>query len=155
MDKQEQLLHQFFQTVRVITKGLNITFTPYQLHSSEWSLITTLKQTGPITQKDLANYLNIEPPAVSKTLSVLEKKGFIDRTTGIDKREKNVTLSNKSLTLYSEWLEVSNKHRQALLGNLSEEQQAELLTSLKIIFQHAHQFIKNNQDNKKADDDND
>lgn len=140
MDNQELLLHQLFQTVRVITKGLNTTFEPYQLYSSEWSLLTTLKQIGPITQGELASYLNIEPPAVSRTLSALEKKGLISRVPGTDKREKKVSLSDKSSALYSEWLEVSKQHRQAVLSNISPEQQTELLQLLKIIFDNAQYF---------------
>lgn len=140
MNHQELLLHQLFQAVRVITKGLNTTLEPYHLHSSEWSIITTLKQTGPITQGVLANYLNIEPPAVSRTLAVLEKKGIITRIPGVDKREKTVFLSNESLTQYPAWLAASNQHRETVLSNLSNEQQTQLLTSLKIIFNNAQQF---------------
>lgn len=131
---------------------MNATFEPYHLYSSEWSIITTLKQTGPITQKALANYLNIEPPAVSRTLSVLEKKGLINRTLGIDKREKNISLSSKSLTQYANWLEVSRQHRQAVLANLSSKQQTELLTSLKIIFHNAQQFEQDKQNPREEDD---
>ncbi len=152
MNHQELLLHQLFQTVRIITKGLNTTLEPYQLYSSEWSIMTTLKQTGPITQGALANYLNIEPPAVSRTLSVLEKKGFISRMPGIDKREKNVSLSDKSLAQYPEWLKASNQHRQAVLANLSSEQHTQLLTSLKIIFHDAQQFEESKQNTKERDD---
>ena len=140
MDRQELLLHQLFQTVRIIVKGLNLTFEPYQLYSSEWAVITTLKQTGPLSQKALATYLNIEPPAISRTLSILEKKGFIERTPGTDKREKNVSLSLQAIAQYPELLKISQKHRQAVLANLSDDQQASLQKLLNIVFANAQQF---------------
>lgn len=140
MDRQELLLHQLFQTVRIIVKGLNLTFEPYQLYSSEWSVITTLKQTGPLSQKALAIYLNIEPPAISRTLSILEKKGIIERTPGTDKREKTVSLSRQAVAQYPELLKISQKHRQAVLANLSDDQQASLQKLLEIVFANAQQF---------------
>lgn len=140
MDRQELLLHQLFQTVRIIVKGLNLTFEPYQLYSSEWSVITTLKQTGPLSQKALAIYLNIEPPAISRTLSILEQKGIIERTPGTDKREKTVSLSRQAVAQYPELLKISQKHRQAVLANLSDDQQASLQKLLEIVFANAQQF---------------
>lgn len=140
MDKQESLLHQLFQTVRVITKGLNKSLEPYGLYSSEWSIITTLKETGPLAQGALSNYLSIEPPAVSRSLANLEKKGLITRIAGADKREKKVFLSAEALRLYPKWLEISGYHRQALLANLTDEKQNELTTLLKTIYQNAQQY---------------
>jgi MarR family transcriptional regulator, transcriptional regulator for hemolysin len=140
MDKSELLIHQLFQTVRIISKGLNKSLEPYSLYSSEWSLITTLKAKGPMTQGALANYLNIEPPAVSRSLVNLEKKGFITRTLGVDKREKTVLLSESALEQYPTWLEVSGHHRHAILANVSSEQLTELTLLLKTIFQSAQQY---------------
>lgn len=140
MDTAESLLHQLFQTVRVISKGLNYCLEPYGLYSSEWSIITTLKQTGPITQGTLASYLNIGAPAVSRSLVKLEMKGFITRTPGMDKREKNVCLSAAALQQYPKWLEISGLHRQVILANLSEEERKELSRLLKTIHQSAQQY---------------
>jgi MarR family transcriptional regulator, transcriptional regulator for hemolysin len=142
MDQSEILIHQLFQTVRIIAKGLNNSLEPYNLYSSEWSLITTLKEKGPMTQSALANYLNIEPPAVSRSLVNLEKKGFITRTSGVDKREKTVFLSETALQQYPTWLEVSGRHRDAILADLSGEQRAELTLLLKTVFQRAQQYEK-------------
>ena len=144
MDEQEKLLHQLFQTVRMISKGLNTILEPYGLYSSEWAIITTLKKLGPVTQGTLSNYLNIEPPAISRSLVKLEKKGLITRISGADKREKNVSLSKEALAQYPQWLEVSKQHRQAVLTDLSDEKQAELELLLGSIYQSAQQYQKTN-----------
>jgi len=142
MTKQEKLLHQLFQTVRMISKGLNAILEPYGLYSSEWAIITTLKESGPLTQGALSNYLSIEPPAVSRSLVKLEKKGFITRIVGADKREKMVSLSEEALAQYSQWLEVSRQHRHAVLADLPDEKQAELELWLKSIYQSAQKYVK-------------
>lgn len=143
MDNSEILLHQLFQTIRIISKGLNHHLEPYGLYSSEWSIITTLKKSGPMTQGALASYLNIEPPAVSRSLVKLEKKGLITRMSGMDKREKNVCLSAAALKQYPKWLEISGLHRQAILADLTVEQRKELTYLLKTIHRSAQQYEAN------------
>jgi MarR family transcriptional regulator, transcriptional regulator for hemolysin len=140
MDRQEKLLHQLFQTVRMISKGLNTILEPYGLYSSEWAIITTLNESGPLTQGTLSNYLSIEPPAVSRSLAKLEKKGLIIRISGADKREKKVSLSNEALIQYPQWLEVSRQHRHAVLADLPDEKHVELELLLKSICQSAQQY---------------
>jgi len=140
MENSELLLHQLFQTVRIISKGLNKNLESHGIYSSEWSIITTLHEQGSMTQGTLASYLNIEPPAVSKSLVKLEQKGLIMRIPGDDKREKQVALTEKTMEQYLMWREVVGHHRNAILTNLSEEQQQEVTMLLKIIFQNAQQY---------------
>ncbi len=140
MESAELLLHQLFQTVRIITKGLNKNLEPHEIYSSEWSIITTLKKNESMTQGALASYLNIEPPAVSKSLAKLEQKGLIMRIPGDDKREKKVILTEKAEDQYLTWNQIVGHHRKAILANLSEEKQKEVTTLLKTIFQNAQQY---------------
>jgi MarR family transcriptional regulator for hemolysin len=143
MENSELLLHQLFQTVRIISKGLNKSLESNGIYSSEWSIITTLNEMGSMTQGALASYLNIEPPAVSKSLVKLEQKGLIMRIAGTDKREKKVTLSEEAVEQYLMWKEIVGHHRKAILNNLSEEKQKELTLLLKTIFQNAQQYERN------------
>ncbi|AIF49678.1 MarR family winged helix-turn-helix transcriptional regulator [Pelosinus sp. UFO1] len=140
MECSELLLHQLFQTVRIISKGLNKNLESHGIYSSEWSIITTLKEKKSMTQGALASYLNIEPPAVSKSLVKLEQKGLIMRIPGDDKREKKVILTEKAEEQYLTWSQIVGHHRKAILANLSEEKQKEVTTLLKTIFQSAQQY---------------
>ena len=140
METSELLLHQLFQTVRIISKGLNKNLESHGIYSSEWSIITTLMEKGSMTQGALASYLNIEPPAVSKSLVKLEKKWLIRRITGEDKREKKVTLTEEAVEKYMMWKEIVGHHRNEILNTLSEEQQKEITRLLKTIFKNAQQY---------------
>ena len=142
MDESEALLHQLFQTARIISKGLNSCLEPYGLYGSEWAIITTLKKEGAMNQGALAGYLNIEPPAVSRSLMKLERKGFITRNSGSDRREKTVFLSEAALQQYPQWLDISGHHRQAILADLPEEKVAELTGLLKNVFQSAQRGVQ-------------
>jgi len=140
MECSELLLHQLFQTVRIISKGLNKNLEPHGIYSSEWSIITTLNEKKSMTQGALASYLNIEPPAVSKSLVKLEQKGLIMRIPGDDKREKKVILTEKAEEQYLTWSQIVGHHRNAILAKLPEEKQKEVTILLKTIFQSAQQY---------------
>ncbi|MBP2625756.1 MAG: slyA 5 [Firmicutes bacterium] len=141
MEKTDELFRQLYQTTRVISKGLNQMLQKHGIYSSEWTIITTIKDKGEMPQAVLANYLNIEPAAISKSLINLERKGFIWRREGTDKREKTVFLTEASLQLYPQWEEVARWHRQQLLIGLSEEKLNETYELLQAIFTNA-QHVK-------------
>lgn len=130
MNSSDTLLHNLYQATRIIAKGINRLLEPWGLFSSEWSILRVLKRNGPQTQRSLALSLHIEPPAVTKSLARLERKGLIDRTEGTDRRTKEVFLSSEALRLYPEWEKIMMKHRQALLAGFSEEKKKELLVLL-------------------------
>jgi len=140
MECSELLLHQLFQTVRIISKGLNKNLESHGIYSSEWSIITTLKEKKSMPQGALASYLNIEPPAVSKSLVKLERKGLIMRIPGDDKREKKVILTEKAEEQYLTWSQIVGHHRKAILANVPKEKQKEVTTLLNTIFQSAQQY---------------
>ena len=135
MQIDEMLMHQLFQTTRIISYSLNRFFKPYNLHFSEWGIIIILMNSAPLTQRQLACYLKIEPASISKSLAGLEKKGLIIRETGTDRREKNVFLTEKSKNLYQQWNSIAEKHRKTILADLTLEKKQELHLQLKNIYQ--------------------
>ncbi|WP_312340018.1 MarR family winged helix-turn-helix transcriptional regulator [Anaerospora hongkongensis] len=136
------LIHLLFQTTRGISQGVNQTLAKYGLYSSEWSIILAIKITGPITQIALANYLNIEPPAISRTLKKLEKKGLIERNYANDRREKKVFLTEKAISQYTIWEEAIDNHRHSILIDLPEEKQREINVLLTSIFLNTQKYKK-------------
>ena len=137
-----KLIHLLFQTTRAISQGVNQVLAEYGLYSSEWSMVVALKETGPISQIALANYLNIEPAAISKTIVKLEEKGFVERKAGNDKREKKVLLTAKALSQYTIWEKAVDTHRQSILVDLPQEKQAELAVMLKSIYSNSQKYKK-------------
>jgi len=138
-----KLIHLLYQTTRAISQGVNQVLADSRLYSSEWSIIVAIKETGPISQIVLANYLNIEPAAISKTVVKLEEKGFVERKSGKDKREKKVLLTKKALSKYAIWEKVIDNHRQSILIDLTEAKQQELYIMLESIYSNS-QKCKNN-----------
>ena len=75
LQKDDDLIHQIYVTMRLFTKNLNEIITPYEVYSSEWTIINYLHHHDEISQADLAAALQIEAAAVSKTIGKMEKKG--------------------------------------------------------------------------------
>jgi len=140
VNNSDILLHTLLQTTRVIAKGVNQLLEPWGLFSSEWSIIRALKLNGPQTQRALAAFLHIEPPAVTRSLARLEQKGLIDRNEGMDRRTKKVSLSERAVLLYPEWEKLVGKHRSALLDDLSGDRQDDLRNLLANIRENALKF---------------
>ncbi|WP_196600341.1 MarR family winged helix-turn-helix transcriptional regulator [Pectinatus frisingensis] len=142
MEKTDAVIRQLYQTTRIITKEMNRLLEQYELHSAEWTVIASIKENGIVSQVILAEHLNIEPSAISKSLNALEKKGFIQREEGSDKREKMVSLTSKALSLYPSWEKIVKQHREQLLQNISIEKLDDLFSTLKTIFFNAQNIKK-------------
>jgi len=139
MEITGKIIHQLYQTTRIISTRLNQRLEPCGIYSSEWTIITTIKEQGAMSQSSLANYLNIEPPAISKSLANLERKGIIKRREGSDKREKTVFLTDETLRQYHHWEDIVRRHRQQILAGLSKEELDQLYGSLQKICANACQ----------------
>lgn len=136
----DRLIKRLYQTTREISKGLNMTLSECNIYSSEWTVIKAIKECGPMTQVALANYLCIEPAAISKTLGKLAGKNIIDKQDGQDKREKYVYLTPYAEMKYDELAEIVDNHRQAILRDLSEEDFAKGIWLLEKIMANANEF---------------
>ncbi len=142
MEKTDAVIRQLYQTTRIITKEMNRLLEQYGLHSAEWTVIASIKENGVVSQVILAEHLNIEPSAISKSLNALEKKGFVQREEGSDKREKMVSLTTKALSLYPSWDKIVKQHREQLLQNISVEELDNLFSTMKTIFFNAQNIKK-------------
>lgn len=145
MDIDVLLMHQLFQTTRSISYGLNRYFTPYNLHFSEWGIIIILMEKETMTQQDLACYMNVEPAAISRSLTRLEKKGFITREVGLDRREKRVFLTEETKKQYQVWNTIAGEHREAILATLDGEKKNVLYLLLRDICQAAQHYDESYQ----------
>ncbi|MDR3435469.1 MAG: MarR family transcriptional regulator [Telmatospirillum sp.] len=131
------LIHQLYQTIRAISKDLNQRFESQGIYSSEWSIISILKKRGPMSQASLAGYLNIEPPAISKTLLRLEEKNLIKREIGSSRREKLVSLTEYAKDKYREMEKIIESHHHEILNGISADSLDNMYSTLIALFKNA------------------
>jgi DNA-binding MarR family transcriptional regulator len=138
------LIHQLYQTVRAISKDLNQRFEPHGIYSSEWSILSILKKRGPMSQASLAGYLNIEPPAISKTLLRLEEKDLIKREIGSSRREKLVSLTRDAEKKYQDMEDVIDSHHRDILSGIGADAIDNMYSTLLLLFENSCHSAQNN-----------
>lgn len=132
------LIRQLHVTVRAFTKGVNEVMKPLGLYSSEWTVLNFVAKHDSFPQSDIAAALEIEGAAISKTLSKMEQKGLIVRTSSQDKREKRISLTEKGRELYPLAAQAAGNHRSAVLAGLSRDDRQQMLSFIQSMLDHIH-----------------
>ena len=127
------LFHEIHQKSRLAIKEVNEVLKGYELYSAQWSILFCLKQFGPMTQKEIWQYLNVEAPTVTRTVSKLEESGWAERKEGGDKRQRIVCLTAKAESKVAEIEERVTAIENGMLSYLSQEEQQQLKALLKKI----------------------
>ena len=127
------LFHEIHQKSRLSIKEVNETLKEFEIYSSQWSILFCLKQFGPMTQKEIWRYMNVEAPTVTRTIVRLEESGWIFRREGKDKRERIVQLSSFAEQKVPEIESRIRQTEEELLSKLSDEEQDQLMGLLKKI----------------------
>ncbi|MFT8321170.1 MAG: MarR family transcriptional regulator [Bacillus sp. (in: firmicutes)] len=131
MEDLHSLFHGLHQLSRELTKGLNEVLLPFELYSSQWSVIYVLKKNGPLTQKELADYLAIEAPPMTRTIQKLVTNGYVSQVKGEDKRTKYIMLTEKAFVLYPQWEAAVLQMNQQLLNGFPKSSQDKLTSLIK------------------------
>lgn len=134
----DALIRQLHVTVRAFTKGVNEVMKPLGLYSSEWAVLNFVAKHDSFPQSDIAAALEIEGAAISKTLSKMEQKGLIVRTSSQDKREKRISLTEKGRELYPLAAQAAGSHRSAVLAGLSRDDRRQMLSFIQSMLDHIH-----------------
>jgi DNA-binding MarR family transcriptional regulator len=101
--------HRVNQLARLFMKRFNEDLVNTGLFSSQWSFILYLYENGSSTQKELSEYLSIEPPTVTRTLARMEEAGWVSKEEGSDRRERKVRLSPRAYEQFSHWDQISDQ----------------------------------------------
>lgn len=133
---QKMLFHEIHQKSRLSVKEVNDALKEFDLYSSQWSILFCLKQFGPLTQKSIWQYLNVEAPTVTRTVLRLEESGWVLRKEGADKRERIVHLTEHAIGMMGDIERRIFEVEKKLLAPLSEEEQQQLVALLKKIGEH-------------------
>jgi MarR family transcriptional regulator, transcriptional regulator for hemolysin len=122
------LFHTLHQLSRQLTNKLNEALKPYGLYSAQWAVIYVLHSKGPITQKELGEYLFVEAPPMTRTIQRLVKQGYVKQIPGKDKREKYIQLTEEAVQSFPKWEHAVSQCNQTLLQNFPINSQKELLS---------------------------
>ncbi|MCM3214131.1 MarR family winged helix-turn-helix transcriptional regulator [Niallia taxi] len=127
MNDVHELFHSVQQLARQMTKALNDALQPFDIYSSQWTVLFLLKTKGSMTQKEISDYLAIEAPPITRTVQKLVANGYVRQVKGIDKRTKRIELTEKALEKYPEWEKAVLQMNQELIQPLTSASKEQLL----------------------------
>jgi len=110
-------IHQI--TNRIFNKMLS-DYGLDELNSGQGRILFALWQRDNIPIRELSVKTQLTKSTLTTMLDRLEKKGFLSRGTGEDRREFIVKLSNKSKKLKEDYEKISEEMTDVFYGNLTE-----------------------------------
>ena len=123
----------------MFTKQLNDQLAQHNLFHSQWAIIYYLKHHGPSTLVDISNYLNVEKPTITRTVTRLEERVLIEQIPSDNKREKRIQLSGAGEEIYNSSIRTVSRFEQSVLTGISEDEMQmtmEVLNKMQIQLQH-------------------
>ena len=106
---QRALLHPFMASI-----GLG---------TGQPKLLSYLNHFGPCSQRELADYYELDPAGVSRALDALERKGFVTfEANADDRRAKVVTLTSDGCRVARAWDAACREEASAMLTGFTREE---------------------------------
>lgn len=118
----------------LLERQLEVFFADFGLTPSSYDLLATLRRSAPeegLAFSQLSDLMAITPPAVTKRVDVLERRGLVERAAHArDRRVSLVRLTSAGQQLVDGVLPLHLANEQRLLGGLSEQQRLQLRSLL-------------------------
>ncbi len=97
-------------------KGLGITI-------DQWVLLKIIERYDGLSQKELAEHALRDNASITRTLNLLEKKGFIHRSPLEDnRRQYSIILTQEGIAFIKEHMPMVKRHREKSISGFTKEE---------------------------------
>lgn len=111
--------------------------TELDLGTGQPKLLTYINNRGSCRPKELADYFEIDPAAVSRMLDLMKKSGLIDRRTDESNRRSDIVeLTQKGKEVNEKWLRHCIDMQSIMLKDFTEEEQGKFAEYLSRAYQN-------------------
>jgi DNA-binding MarR family transcriptional regulator len=108
--------------------------TESDLSLGQWAALRTLDSHGPMTPSELAAHEMVQPPSMTRIVTLLEEHGFVSRTPDpVDRRQVVVAASASGRTLLAEDRRRKDRWISQRLGTLTPDERAALAAALPVL----------------------
>ena len=98
-------------------------YEEFDLNRSQASILFTLHQRSSMSQKDLAESLNMTPPSITSAIRKMEKDGYISRKQDeSDQRVMRLALTEKGESCIQNVKKVAEEMRELIFRGMSPEE---------------------------------
>ncbi|MFS0553787.1 MarR family winged helix-turn-helix transcriptional regulator [Brevibacillus sp. 179-C9.3 HS] len=95
---------------------------PYGISVTQWGLMRYLKKNGTATFSDVADYWQVEKPAITPIAQKLAARELILISSGTDKRQKIMYLSESGEALHKKIMETTDQFLEEIMEGVTEEE---------------------------------
>jgi DNA-binding MarR family transcriptional regulator len=118
------------RAARAISQVYDDELRPAGLTLAQFTLLQFLSLAGPVTQSVLARELVLDETTLTRTLRTLERRKWIRRDAGSDRRSRVVALTRDGRSLFRRALPGWNRAQARLRGRIGRRRWSGLLSEL-------------------------
>ena len=111
---------------RLITQLYDAAVRPLGLRITQFSLLSALRNEGPMTVSALANGLGADTTSISRALAAVASRGLVVLEDGADRRSKSVSITAAGVDLLREAEPYWRKAQQQIAEALGPDGQRDL-----------------------------
>lgn len=101
---------------------------------AQFKIMRITENGHPVKQRYIADVLGQTEASVSRQTKILIKKGYVTKKVDPhNKRVRLVEITQKGQEMTSVILDLLNKYHKSIMGNISDKQQASLISMLEIL----------------------
>jgi DNA-binding MarR family transcriptional regulator len=117
----------FRRAARVLTQHYETAMRPLGLRGTQFTLLQALTLAGEVSQGTLGEILGIDSTTLTRTLAIMERRGWVASRPGEDRRERLLSLSKAGRVEYKRTLPHWEKVQQELRARFGDKRWNELL----------------------------
>jgi len=118
------------EAARAVTLLYDNAFKSSGLLSTQLGVLHTIYNSASITISELAGELGMDRTTLTRNLSVLERDGLINMSSGKDHRTKIVTITSKGRTSIAKAIPLWNEAQRKVKQQMGENSWRELMQNL-------------------------
>src|ERR1700756_3016571 len=111
----------FRRASRALTQHYEAALRPLGLRATQFTLLQALSLTGEVSQGTLGETLAIDSTTLTRTLAIMQRRGWIAIRSGEDRRERLLSLSKAGRTEYKRALPHWERVQQELRGRFGDK----------------------------------
>ncbi len=121
---------------------MNRSLSNTNISANENYMLMYLFDKGEVTQDEISSYFGIDKGSISKTVSSLESKGYIEKKINQDNKRSNlVYITKKGIQTFKETKKLLDMWHKDILNNISSEELDILTKTLSTMARNAEKAL--------------
>ena len=142
-ERTREAIHRLMCTMRLHRKVVEKRIDGLGVHQGQHRMLMTLSRMGrTLSQKDVAEALEVSPACVARTLKALEAAGLIGRAAGEDSRRREIDILPAGEALVEDSIMTFRGIAEEMFEGVSDPALEQLTQTLERIYQNLSRMEK-------------